>query len=77
MKRNYLLGALLILCSLNACTKQNQLQPTTNDLTGNWAGDYETQQAGSCTWNGVPVTATATFQVVNNTFTATVNQIAG
>lgn len=73
MKGKCLLGALLILYSLSACTRQNQLQPTTNALTGNWAGDYETQQAGNCTWTGPPVRATATFQVVNNAVTATVN----
>ena len=77
MNRNYILGALLTLCSLSACNKQDPPQAMSNDLSGNWAGDYQTQQAGNCTWTGVPVTATATFQVVNTTVTATVNQTAG
>lgn len=76
MKLRYLFGVLMLL-SLGACTETKQPTTTSNDLTGNWTGNYETQQAGNCTWTGVPVTATATFQVVNNTVTATVNQIAG
>lgn len=77
MKSTYLLSALLTLCSLSACTKEDQPQAIRNDLSGSWAGDYQTQQAGNCTWTGVSVTATATFQVINSTVTATVNQTAG
>ena len=77
MKSNYLLFSLLTLCSLSACTKKDQPQAINTDLSGTWAGDYQTQQAGNCTWTGVPVTTTATFQVINSTVTATVNQTAG
>jgi hypothetical protein len=70
-------SGLLTLLSLGACTETKQSIPTSNDLTGNWAGTYETQQAGSCSWSGPLVTATATFQVVNNTLTATISQIVG
>ena len=77
MKRNNLLSAILILCSLIGCKKSDPDPVVNNDLSGNWTGDYQTQQVGSCSWNGPAVTAKATFQVVNNTVNATVTQTAG
>ena len=77
MKRNNLLSVILIMCSLSGCKKTDPDPVVNKGLSGNWAGDYQTQQAGSCSWSGPVVTATATFQVVNNTVTATVIQTAG
>ncbi|GAB3959038.1 hypothetical protein GCM10028805_54390 [Spirosoma harenae] len=68
---------MLICFSLAACTSNDQPKPTDTNLEGKWFGDYDTQQVGACQWNGQPLTAAATFQVMNNSVTATVNYIAG
>jgi len=72
MKPNYLLGLVLVLWSLSGCMKSADPAPAAaNDLSGQWMGGYQTQQAGDCSWDGPTVTTTATFQVANDTVTAT------
>ncbi len=77
MTRHYLLVTVLILWSVSACKRSDSAPVVNSELNGNWSGDYQTQQAGSCSWTGPATTTTATFQVVNNTVTATITQIAG
>ena len=76
MKRTHFLILLLTLLSLSAC--QDHLQPAIITITGNWAGTFETLQTGQCGWRGdASIPAPATWQVVNNTVSGTVNRQFG
>lgn len=77
MRQNYLLSVALLLCSLMSCRKDDPAPVVSGGLGGNWSGDYQTQQAGECSWGSPPVTAKATFLVVSNTVTATITQTVG
>ena len=77
MKGNNLLSVVFILCSLVGCKKSDPDPVVSTGLSGNWAGDYRTQQAGDCTWNSPSAIAKGAFQVMNNTVTATITQTIG
>lgn len=74
MRQDYLLYVTLLLCSLVGCRKDDPAPVVSSGLGGNWSGNYQTEQAGECTWSGPSVTAKAAFQVVNNTVTASITQ---
>ncbi len=77
MKRLRLLGLLTGL-SFTACQHTDPIQPTNAELSGNWAGSYETQQAGSCTWHGeASIPARASYQVSGTTVTGTLSRQYG
>ncbi|GAB3764677.1 hypothetical protein [Spirosoma pomorum] len=81
MKTNIVI-ALLLAFSQSACDKPDGEPVAHADLEGNWSGDLQTQQLGSCSWNTPNATATATFQLVGSNHTtgtvkATVIQTIG
>jgi hypothetical protein len=49
----------------------------TNDLSGNWIGDYQTEQVGPCRWVGTTPSTVATFTVTTGTVTAMLTQTVG
>jgi hypothetical protein len=80
--RTNLIIALLIAFGQSGCTKPDGEPIAHADLKGNWSGDFQTQQAGSCSWNTPAATATATFETVSSdnitgTVKATVIQTIG
>lgn len=78
MKLATLSKILLVLLSFTGCTHQEELQPTTTNLAGNWSGTNETQQAGSCSWAGpASIPVTASWQVTGTTVTGTINRQVG
>ncbi len=76
MKHVTLLRVGLLWCILVSC-KPDPAPIMDNDLSGNWTGNYQTQQIGPCRWVGTTPSTTATFMVTNGTVTATITQTVG
>lgn len=77
MRLRYL-SKLLVLLILGACSETKPPVTTGNDLSGNWAGPYESEQAGSCSQGAeVPTRTTVTWQVDNSAVVGTVIRTTG
>ena len=72
MKNHYTVLFFVAFSLLCACSKPDPVQPANADLSGDWTGADELKQVGNCSWSGeTSIGTTATWQVSNNTVTAT------
>ncbi|MVM41475.1 hypothetical protein GO730_33605 [Spirosoma sp. HMF3257] len=67
-----ILGCLAVFFLPIGCTKLTPLQPPTNELEGTWVGTYKSKQISSVPTDQTPVSATATFQVSNQSLVASI-----